>query len=79
LDARWGRKASSGRFREGKFTDLYQRYFTEAERWLLRAAEQDYALAWNQKSLECCLTAKELGFDRADPYPPDNRLRNSLR
>jgi TPR repeat protein len=27
--------------------------FTEAERWLLRAAEQDYALAWNKKALEC--------------------------
>ena len=58
-----------------------------AERWLIRATEQQSALAWNNlgtlylmglpgvarnpaKALECYLRARELGFDRADPYPP---------
>ena len=58
-----------------------------AERWVIRATEQQSALAWNnlgtlyligwpevprnpEKAVECYLRAKELGFDRASPYPP---------
>jgi TPR repeat protein len=64
-----------------------KRDFVEAERWLLKAAEQDSALAWNnlgslyatcdsdlchsrERIKECYLRAKELGFNRAQPYPP---------
>jgi|SRR5215472_640072 len=55
--------------------------FEEAEGWLLKAAEQDNPVAWNnlgtlyvlkdkQRALQCYKRAKELGFNCAHPYPP---------
>jgi TPR repeat protein len=50
-----------------------ERDLTKAEAWLLRAL---YAIAGEglsqgiEKSHECYVRAKELGFDGAEPYPP---------
>jgi|SRR6267378_1062194 len=64
-----------------------ERNILEAERWLVRAAAQDNAVAWNNlgslyasefpelkhrwtDAMRCYKRAKELGFNCAEPYPP---------
>jgi|ERR1700730_1508926 len=64
-----------------------ERNILEAERLLVKAAEQGNPVAWNNlgslyaskcpelehhwsDATKCHKRAKELGFDRAEPYPP---------
>jgi TPR repeat protein len=61
----------------------------QAEQWLLKAAQQNHSVAWNNlgtlyasklpelehrwsHAAKCYERAKALGFDCADPYPPQS-------